>query len=104
MKYKTQDSPLDRHIRESIKKDPEYAEAFFEGLSDEPLHVQITLLRRVYGISQEEVASQLHVKQSQISRLEKKNSDHLLSTYQKLAKIFHSKILVVPDNYKVVPG
>ena len=103
MKRKNE-SPLSKNIRESIEKDPEYAQAFFERISDEPLPVQITLLRRIYGISQEEMASRLHVKQSLISRLEKKDSDHLISTYQKLAKMLHSKILIVPENFKVVPA
>ena len=101
---RTNDSPLSKDIRESIKKDPEYAKEFFEAISDEPLPVQIALLRRVSGISQEDVASRLHVKQTHVSRLEKKGSDHLLSTYEKLAKILRSKIIVVPEHYKVVPA
>ena len=97
------DSPFDRDVREKITSDPEYAQAYFEALSEESLPVQIALLRRVYGISQESIATRMHVKQGQISRLEKKDSDHLLSTYAKVAKILHSKILIVPEHYKVIP-
>lgn len=98
------DSPFDRDVRKKIKNDSGYAQTCFEALSEKTLPLQIALLRRVYGISQEEVSSRLHVKQGQISRLEKKDSDHLLSTYQKVVKMLHSKTLVVPQNYKVVPA
>ena len=98
------DSPFDRDVREKLKDDPEYAQAYFEAISDEPLPIQIALLRRVYGISQEKIAAKLHVKQAHISRLEKKYSDHLLSTYEKVARLLHSKILIVPQNSKVVPA
>lgn len=103
MKYK-KDSPISRDIRESIKADPEYAQEFFEAISDEPLSIQIALIRRVSGISQEAVASRLHVKQTHVSRLEKNGSNHLLSTYEKMAKILHSKIVIVPEHFKVVPA
>lgn len=97
-------SPISRDIRENIKKDPEYAREFYEAISDESLPVQMALIRRVSGISQEDVASRLHVKQTHVSRLERTGSDHLLSTYEKMAKILRSKIVIVPKHFKIVPA
>ena len=103
MKYKN-DSPFDKDVRDKLKHYPKYAQAYFEAISDEPLPIQIALLRRAYGISQEDIAAKLHLKQAHISRLEKKGSDHLISTYEKIARLLHSKILIVPEHTKVVPA
>ena len=73
-------SPFDSDVQYKIKHDPKYAEAYFKAIADEPLPIQIALLRRAYGVSQEKVAAKLHLKQAHISRLEKKDSDHLMST------------------------
>lgn len=98
------DSPFDKDVQNKLKNDPKYAQAYFEAIADEPLPVQIALLRRAYGISQEAIAAKLHLKQAHISRLEKKDSDHLISTYEKMAKLLHSKIMIVPENAKFVPA
>jgi len=98
---KRNNSPFDNDVRRKLETDPEYATAYFEAISDEPLSVQIALLRRAYGISQEKIASKLHLKQAQISRLEQKGSDHLLSTYQKVAGLLGSKIMLVPKTAKL---
>ena len=103
MGYK-KDSPFDRDVQNKLKHDAKYAQAYFEAIAVEPLPIQIALLRRAYGISQEEIATKLHIKQAHISRLEKKDSDHLISTYEKIAKLLHSRIMIVPENAKVVPA
>jgi ATP-dependent Zn protease len=40
-------STVDRDIRERIKKDPEFAEAYFEELRDKPAAIQTALLTRL---------------------------------------------------------
>lgn len=99
---RTNDSPFDNDVRRKLETDPEYAAAYFEAISDEPLPIQMALLRRAYGISQERIASKLHMKQAQVSRLERKGSDHLLSTYQKVAGLLGSRIMIVHKSVKLV--
>ncbi|MBI2118606.1 MAG: helix-turn-helix transcriptional regulator [Elusimicrobia bacterium] len=91
-------------MQNKIKHDSKYAQAYFEAIADEPLPIQMAILRRAYGISQEEIAAKLRLKQAHISRLEKKDSDHLISTYEKMAKVLHSKLMIVPENARVVPA
>jgi len=103
MKHKNS-SPFDKDVQNKIKQDTKYAEAYFEAIADESLPIQIALLRRAYGISQEKIAAKLRLKQAHISRLEKKDSDHLISTYEKMAKVLHSRIMIVPENARVIPA
>ena len=62
------------------------------------------LFSRFSSLSIEKIASKLHLKQAYISRLEKKGTDHLMSTYEKIARLLHSKIVLVPENARVISG
>lgn len=99
---KKNDSPFDNDVRKKLESDPQYAAAYFEAIGDEPLPIQLALLRRTYGISQEKIAAKLHLKQAQISRLETKGTDHLLSTYEKVARLLGSRVMFVPKGVKLV--
>ncbi|MBI5244030.1 MAG: hypothetical protein HY922_10200 [Elusimicrobia bacterium] len=46
-------SPFDRDVVKRLKKDPEYAEAYFEELAKAPLPLQLAILRRLHGVTQE---------------------------------------------------
>lgn len=104
MKRKSEVSPLDREVLKSIKQDPEYAASYFEELARIPLPLQLALLRRLYGVTQEKMAARLHVRQEYVSRLEKPGSDHLLSNYEKAVKSLNGRLAIIPANAKVVPA
>lgn len=95
-------SPFDRDVIKRLKKDPEYAETYFEELAKAPLPLQLSILRRLKGVTQEKMADRLHVKQAYISKLEKPGSDHLFSSYEKAAKMLHGRLAIIPEGARVV--
>ena len=94
---------FDRDIRKSIESDPEYAAEYFEELMTRPLPVQVALLRQFMGMTQEQLAKTLGLKQTHISRLEKADSDHLLSLYKRAAEKMGAHLVLVPDNMTIIP-
>ena len=99
---KTDVSPIDRNVVKRIKEDPEFAQLYFEELSERPLSVQFSILRRLQGVTQEKAASKLHWKQAHISKLEKEGSDHLISNYERLARLLHGRLAVIPKGARIV--
>ncbi len=94
---------FDRDVRDAINSDPEYAAEYFAELIKRPLPVQLLLLRKFLGMTQEELAKTLNMKQTHISRLEKIDSDHLLSLYKKAAKKLGAHLAIVPDDMTLIP-
>ena len=94
---------FDQDIREAIDTDPEYAAEYFKELMKRPLPVQLTMLRKFLGMTQEALAKVLHMKQTHISRLEKVDSDHLLSLYKKAAEKLGAHLAIVPDDMILLP-
>lgn len=90
-------------VRKTLASDPEFAAGYFEELMTRPLPVQLTLLRKYLGMTQEELAKALGLKQTHVSRLEKIDSDHLLSLYQKAASKLGAQLAFVPENMALVP-
>ena len=101
MKKKTS-SPFERDTWKHMEEDHAFAEAFFEELVERPLAVQVSMLRRLRGLSQVELATRLHVTQSFLSKLEKEDSDHLVGLYQKLAKLLNGRLAIVPKGIRLV--
>lgn len=95
-------SPIDRDVRKRIEEDPEFAEVYFEELSERPLSIQLAIFRRLKGVSQVKLASKLHMRQAFISKLEKVDSNHLLRHYEKLAKMLHGRLAIIPEGAKLV--
>ncbi|MBI2071040.1 MAG: helix-turn-helix transcriptional regulator [Elusimicrobia bacterium] len=102
MKRKKQENQFDPDVRKAIESDPEYAAEYFEELMQRPLPVQIALLRKYLGMTQEQLAKALHLKQTHISRLENVDSDHLLSLYKRAAEKMGAHLAVVPENMTLV--
>ena len=94
---------FDKDVQKAIESDPKYAAAYFEELMGRPLQVQLALLRKFMGLTQEEMAKTLHLKQTHISRLEKVDSDHLLSLYQRAAALLGAHLAIVPDDMAIIP-
>jgi DNA-binding XRE family transcriptional regulator len=94
---------FDKDVWGAIASDPEYATEYFEELITRPLPLQVALLRRFLGMTQEGLAKSLHMKQTHISRLEKIDSDHLLSLYKKAAERLGAHLAIVPNNMVLIP-
>ncbi len=94
---------FDQDVRKAIESDPEYAAEYFEELMTRPIQVQVTLLRQFLGMTQEQLAKALGLKQTHVSRLEKVDSDHLLSLYNRAAEKLGAHLALVPDDMVVIP-
>ena len=97
-------SPFDQDVVKHLKKDPEYAAAYLEELGKAPMSLQLAILRRIRGFTQEKMAATLHVKQAYISKLEKPGSDHLISNYARAARMLHGHLAIIPEGMKLVPA
>jgi DNA-binding XRE family transcriptional regulator len=95
-------SPFDRDVKKRLAEDPEYAESYLEALAKAPLSLQLAILRRLRGLTQAKMAAKLHVQQAYISKLEKPGSDHLVSNYEKAARMLHGRLTIIPDGARVV--
>jgi len=100
---KKQESEFDRDVRKAIESDPEYAAEYFEELMSRPLPVQVALLRKFLGLTQEDLAKAIGMKQTHVSRLERIDSDHLLSLYQRVAGKLGAHLAIVPEAMALVP-
>ncbi|HXS99790.1 MAG TPA: helix-turn-helix domain-containing protein [Elusimicrobiota bacterium] len=87
---------LTEDVRREISGDPAYAAEYFRELSRRPLPAQLALLRRLKGLTQAELAGEMGLKQTHVSRLEKPNSDHLLSAYLRAAQALGARLALVP--------
>lgn len=94
---------FDSDVRKAIESDPEYAAEYFKELMTRPLPVQLALLRNFIGLSQEELAASMGLKQTHVSRLEKAGSDHLMSMYNKAADKLGAYLAIVPESMALVP-
>lgn len=83
-------------VSRAIANDPAYAEEYFDELARRPLPVQLALLRRLKGLTQAELADEMGLKQTHVSRLEKADSDHLLSAYLRAAQALGARLAFVP--------
>jgi DNA-binding XRE family transcriptional regulator len=95
-------SPFEKDTWKRVEEDREFSEAFFDELVQRPLPVQVSLIRRLRGISQVQLAALLHVTQSFLSKLEKEDSDHLIGIYVRLAKLLKGKLAIVPEGARIV--
>jgi DNA-binding XRE family transcriptional regulator len=96
-------SPFERDTVKRIEGDSEFSDVFFEELVERPLSVQLSMLRKLNGISQVQLANRARLKQSFLSKLEKEDSDHLISVYEKVAKILQCRLALIPEGSKVIP-
>ena len=87
-------SDLQAYISERKKSDPEFAEGFDEGFRTFKIGVLLKQAREQAGLTQDEVAQQLHTQKSAVSRIENHAEDVRLSTLEKYAKAFGKKLKV----------
>jgi DNA-binding XRE family transcriptional regulator len=94
---------FDADVRQAIESDPEFAAEYFAELSERPLPVQLSILRKYLGVTQEKLSQTLNCKQTHISRLEKEGSDHRISAYRRAAERLGARLVMIPSNMVLVP-
>jgi DNA-binding XRE family transcriptional regulator len=88
-------SDLQKYIKERKQKDKEFAENFDDGYQAFKVGALLKKVREESGLTQEEVAKQLHTKKSAISRIENHAEDIKLSTIEKFASVFGKKVNII---------
>lgn len=76
------------------KIDKEFEENFDTGYNDFKIGEMLKQARKECGLTQEEIATQLHTKKSAISRMENHAQDIKLSTLQYFAHIMGKKLKI----------
>lgn len=82
-------------FREDLKarlKDTEFRKAYEEEDAEIRLAIEIAEAREKAGLSQAELATALHTKQSNISRIERGAQNVTVGTLGKIAKVLHCRL------------
>ncbi len=86
---------LKKYISERKKRDGEFTENFAEGYQAFKVGALLKQVREESGLTQEQVAEEMHTKKSAISRIENHAEDIKLSTLEKFASVFGKKIEII---------
>ena len=84
---------LERLVAE-LKTDPEFAEGFERGYEDFKIGVILREARLTAGLTQDEIATRIRTKKSNISRIENHAEDIKLSTFEKFAAAVGKRVEV----------
>ncbi len=79
---------------EQLKKNPEFAEGFERGYEEFKIGVVLREARLKAGLTQDEIASRIKTKKSNISRIENHAEDIKLSTLEKFAAAVGKRVEV----------
>ncbi|MBI4680936.1 MAG: helix-turn-helix transcriptional regulator [Nitrospirae bacterium] len=82
-------------FREDLKKrlkNTEFRKAYEEADAEVRLAVKVAEAREAAGLSQAELASAIHTKQSNISRIERGAQNVTIGTLSKIAKVLHCRL------------
>lgn len=74
------------YTKKRMARDPEFAHDFESGYQDFKIGALLRQAREQAGLTQEEVAEQLHTQKSAISRIENHAGDIRLSTLERYAQ------------------
>ena len=85
---------LDKYVNQRKEKDPEFAHNYESGFSDFKLGFLFKKIRLEKGISQEELAKNIHTTKSSISRLENHAEDIKLSTMERVADALGKRLII----------
>jgi transcriptional regulator with XRE-family HTH domain len=88
---------------ERLRSDPAFAEAFFDSYVASRLPLQLTMLRYLEGFSQGVLSKKLGMKQAYLSRLEHEAGNHLVSQYERAAKMLKARLVLVPSLARLQP-
>ena len=87
-------SDLRKYIDKRKKTDKTFAEGFNSGYEELKIGAVLKQARLEAGITQEDLAIQLHTKKSAISRIENHAQDIKLSTLQNFARIMGKELKI----------
>jgi len=87
-------SDLQKYINKRKKTDKEFEKNFDSGYTDFKIGEMLKQARKESGLTQEQIALELHTKKSAISRIENHAQDIRLSTLQHFAHIMGKKLKV----------
>jgi DNA-binding Xre family transcriptional regulator len=85
---------LDRYILQRKERDPDFADNYESGFEDFKLGFLLKAIRMEKGISQDELARNIHTTKSAISRLENHAEDIKLSTIERVAKALGKRVII----------
>lgn len=88
-------SDLRRYIVNRKARDPQFAEGFDTGYEHFKIGVLLRQVREDAGLTQEQLADQLHTKKSAISRIENHAADIRLSTLARFATALGKRLEIV---------
>lgn len=88
---------LDRYMDKVFKEDPKLQLAYLAELAQEPINTQLAVLRHRLGLTQEEVARRMHLRQSHVSRLERKDENPTAKMIARAAKALGCRMLLIPE-------
>lgn len=97
MSKKEQRGGFDRYVDKIFREDPQLELAYIAELAKEPINTQIAVLRHRLGFTQEEVARRMHLKQSNIARLERKGENPTAKILVMAAKALGCRIVLIPE-------
>ena len=88
---------FDKHIDETLKKDPVFAREYRKAFAELPLQTQLAIMRRRRMLSQRSLAKKMKVKQPHVARTESRDHDPRISSIVRAAKAIHCHVMLVPD-------
>ena len=97
MAQKEKRGGFDRYVDETFREDRGLRLAFWAELAREPIGTQLSVLRHRLGLTQEEVARRMHVSQSNVARLERKDENPTAKMIARAAKALGCRVLLVPE-------
>jgi len=87
-------SDLEKYIKKRKETDTDFAKGFDSGYEEFKIGAVLKQARLEAGITQEDLAIQLHTKKSAISRIENHAQDIKLSTLQNFARIMGKELKI----------
>lgn len=97
MLRKERKSGFDRYVDKVFKEDPKFKLAYLTELAKEPINTQLAVLRHRLGLTQEEVAKRMHLRQSNVARLERKNVNPTAKMVARAAKALGCRVMLIPE-------
>lgn len=91
-------SDLQKYIKNRKAKDPEFAKNFEEGYQSFKIGVLLKQAREEAMLTQAEVAAQLKIRKSLISRIENHSEEIKLVTLEKVASVLGKRIEIAVSN------
>lgn len=97
MSQKARKNGFDRYVDKVFLEDPKLKLAYLAELAQEPINTQLAVLRHRLGLTQEEVAKRMNLRQSNVARLERTDENPTIKMVGRAAKALGCRILLIPE-------